>query len=139
MATTTKKLRDNKAVYQELHNRDWLGHNGIRRVTNPGGTVSARIGNSGDLIKWINESRGSRNTMFGGVLPDDEAEKMIKFVQENDTCTDTYTMAYSYETPQVIHNRSTGAVYVTGANYGVTTGRHRGGFASALNGFYRDR
>lgn len=129
MSTIVKKLRNNEDVYQELRKMDWLGSNGIRYVTNPGGTVSLRIGNAGDAEKFIRES-AMRSGM--GWLPESEEENMLNWVENNDTCTDAFVLCDSYDTPQVIYNRTTGEKYVTGVKYSTTTSGHRNAFSNAL-------
>ena len=127
--TPVKKLRNNEAVYNELSRLDWLGQNGIRRVTNPGGTITMRIGYAGDIAKYIRKSVMNRGF---GWLPEDEVENMVNWVENSDTCTDTFILCYSYDTPQVIYNRTTGEKYVTGVKYSQTTGRHRNAFSNAI-------
>ena len=129
MGYAIKKMRSNEDVYQELRNREWLGYNGVQRVTNPGGTVSLRIGNAGDAEKFIRESVMSSGV---GMLPEAEVENMANWVENIDTCEDTFILCYSYDTPQVICNRTTGEKYVTEVKYSNTTGQHRMGFVNAL-------
>lgn len=130
MSTTVKKLRTNEDVYNELSRLDWLGSNGIRRVTNSGETITMRIGYAGDVVKFVRESvQGSG----WGMLSETEAENMVNWVENNDTCADTFILCYSYDTPQVIFNRTTGEKYVTGVKYSTTTSGHRNAFNHALN------
>lgn len=129
MSTAIKKMRSNEDVYRELRKRDWLGYNGIQRVTNPGGTISLRIGNAGDIVKYIRESVQG---YWIGKLPKAEAENMVDWLENNDTCEDTFVLCYSYNTPQVIYNRTTREKYVTDVKYSSTTSQHRNAFNHAL-------